>query len=133
MVLTLGIGADARHPTFVTIRASAPNDSDTREAGRRLDGHWQPHPNGSPPRQAGLPLKNPHEGREIGAVMGLMDDAKDTAEATGKKVGEWVDDTKERVSDKVDEVKADADLKAAEAHKDAVDAKNEYKEDLRSS
>ena len=29
--------------------------------------------------------------------MGLMDDAKDTAEATGKKVGEWVDDTKERI------------------------------------
>jgi hypothetical protein len=44
-----------------------------------------------------------------------------------------VDDTKERVSDKVDEVKADADVKAAEAHRDAVDAKNEYKEDLRNS
>jgi hypothetical protein len=65
--------------------------------------------------------------------MGLMDDAKDTAEATGKKVGEMMDDTKERVSDKVDEMKADADVKAAEAHKDAVDAKNEYKEDLRNS
>lgn len=65
--------------------------------------------------------------------MGLMDDAKDTADATGKKVGEWADDTKERVSDKVDEVKADADVKAAEAHKDAVDAKNDYKEDLRTS
>jgi len=56
--------------------------------------------------------------------MGLMDDAKDTAEATGKKVGEWVDDTKERISDKVDEV---------EAHRDAVENKNEYKEDLRNS
>ena len=65
--------------------------------------------------------------------MGLMDDAKDTAEATGKKVGEWADDTKERISDKVDEVKADADLKAAEKNKEAVDAKNEYKEDLRQS
>ena len=65
--------------------------------------------------------------------MGLMDDAKDTADATGKKVGEWVDDTKERASDKMDEVKADADLKAAEAHRDAVDAKNDYKEDLRST
>ena len=65
--------------------------------------------------------------------MGLMDDAKDTAEATADKVGEMMDDTKERVSDKVDEMKADADVKAAEAHKDAVDAKNEYKEDLRNS
>ena len=65
--------------------------------------------------------------------MGLMDDAKDAAEATGKKVGEWADDTKERISDKVDEVKADADLKAAEKNKEAVDAKNDYKEDLRQS
>ena len=65
--------------------------------------------------------------------MGLMDDAKDAADATGKKVGEWADDTKERISDKVDEVKADADVKAAEKHKEAVDAKNDYKEDLRQS
>jgi hypothetical protein len=65
--------------------------------------------------------------------MGLMDDAKDTAEATGKKVGEWADDTKERISDKVDEVTADADVKKAEAHRDAVESKNEYKEDLRQS
>jgi hypothetical protein len=66
-------------------------------------------------------------------IMGLMDDAKDAAEATGKKVGEWADDTKERISDKVDEVKADADVKAAEAHRDSVEKKNEYKEDLRQS
>lgn len=70
--------------------------------------------------------------------MGLMDDAKDAAEATGKKVGEWVDDTRERISDKVDEAKADgkvaaaeADLKKAEAERDATEAKNEYKERLR--
>jgi hypothetical protein len=63
--------------------------------------------------------------------MGVLDDAKDAAEATGKKVGEWADDTKERVSDKVDEVKADADVKKAEADRDRVEAKNEYKEKLR--
>lgn len=63
--------------------------------------------------------------------MGLMDDAKDAAEATGKKVGEWADDTKERVSDKVDEVQADADVAKAEAERDATKAKNEYKEKLR--
>ena len=70
--------------------------------------------------------------------MGFLDDAKDAAEATGKKVGEWADDTKERVSDKVDEMQADAevkraegDVKKAEAERYATEAKNEYKEKLR--
>ncbi len=63
--------------------------------------------------------------------MGLLDDAKDAAEATGKKIGEWADDTKERVSDKVDEMKAEADVKRAEAERDATKAKNDYKEQLR--
>ncbi|WP_309620501.1 hypothetical protein, partial [Salinibacterium sp.] len=56
----------------------------------------------------------------------------------GKKVGEFADDTKERVSDKVDEVKADAevkraegDVKRAEAERDSTKAKNDFKEDLR--
>jgi hypothetical protein len=62
-----------------------------------------------------------------------MDDAKDAAEATGKKVGEWADDTKERISDKADEMQADADVKKAEAHRDTVEEKNEYKERLRES
>ena len=64
-------------------------------------------------------------------IMGFMDDAKDAADATGKKVGEFVDDTKERVSDKVDEMKADADVSRAEKERDATHAKNEYKESLR--
>jgi hypothetical protein len=70
--------------------------------------------------------------------MGLMDDAKDAAEATGKKIGEFVDDTKERVSDKVDEMQADAevgraeaDVKRAEAERDVTKAKNEFKENMR--
>lgn len=70
--------------------------------------------------------------------MGLMDDAKDAAEATGKKIGQFADDTKERISDKVDEVKADgevhkaeADVKRAEAERDATEVKNDYKETLR--
>ena len=63
--------------------------------------------------------------------MGVMDNAKDAAEATGKKVGEWVEDTKERVGDKVDEVQADAEVKRAEADRDATKAKNDYKENLR--
>ena len=47
--------------------------------------------------------------------MGFIDDAKDAAAATGKKIGEAVDDAKERVSDKADEVKADAEVKRAES------------------
>lgn len=63
--------------------------------------------------------------------MGFMDTAKDAAEATGKKVGEAFDDAKERVSDSVDEMRADAEVKKAEAERDAVHAKNEHKENLR--
>lgn len=63
--------------------------------------------------------------------MGFLENAKDAADATGKKVGEWVDDTKERVSDKADESRADADVKRAESERDQVRAKNEYKEKLR--
>jgi hypothetical protein len=66
-------------------------------------------------------------------IMGAVDDAKDAAEATGKKIGEWVDDVKERVGDKVDEAKADSKVKQAEAERDATKAKNDYKEDLRNS
>jgi hypothetical protein len=63
--------------------------------------------------------------------MGFMDSAQDAADATGKKIGETIDDTKERVSDKVDEMQADADVKRAEAERDAVHAKNEHKENMR--
>jgi hypothetical protein len=63
--------------------------------------------------------------------MGFMDNAQDAADATGKKVGEFVDDTKERVSDKIDEIQADAEVKRAEAERDAVHAKNDYKENMR--
>ena len=63
--------------------------------------------------------------------MGLLDDAKDAAQATGKKTGETVDDAKERISDKADEAKADADVKKAERERDATVKKNEYKESLR--
>jgi hypothetical protein len=69
--------------------------------------------------------------QEEGRIMGFIDDAKDAAEATGKKVGEAFDDAKERVSDKVDEVQADAKVRQAEKERDATQAKNEYKEELR--
>ncbi|WP_029144767.1 hypothetical protein [Microbacterium luticocti] len=63
--------------------------------------------------------------------MGIADDAKDAAETLGRKAkGAW-EDAKDRVGDKVDEVKADADVKRAEAERDAVHAKNDMKEKLR--
>jgi vacuolar-type H+-ATPase subunit H len=63
--------------------------------------------------------------------MGLMDDAKDALDATGKKIGRAVDDAKDRIEDKSDEAKADAKVKHAEAERDATEAKNDYKSALR--
>ena len=63
--------------------------------------------------------------------MGFMDEAKDTAETAGRKLGDAVEDTKDRIGDKVDEVKADADVKAAEKNRDAVHQKNDLKESIR--
>jgi len=63
--------------------------------------------------------------------MGLMDDAKDTAQTAGRKLGDAVDDTKDRIGDKVDEMQADADVRKAERERDAVHAKNEANQKLR--
>jgi hypothetical protein len=73
-------------------------------------------------------------------IMGALDNIKDAAEATGKKLGRAADDAKERISDAVDSKKADADVKKAEADvkkaeadRDATNKKNDFKEDLRNS
>lgn len=63
--------------------------------------------------------------------MGLMDDAKDVAKTAGRKVGDAVEDAKDRVGDKLDEVKADAEVRRAEHERDAVHAKNDLKEQMR--
>lgn len=63
--------------------------------------------------------------------MGIMDDAKDVAETTGRKIKEAWEDTTDRVGDKVDEMKADAEVRNAEADRDRVEAKNDVKEKLR--
>jgi hypothetical protein len=63
--------------------------------------------------------------------MGIIDDAKSAAETAGRKVkGAW-DDTTDRIGDKIDEAKADAELKKAEANKESVEKRNELKEQLR--
>ncbi len=70
--------------------------------------------------------------------MGIVDDAKDALDATGKKIGRVAEDATERVSDRVDELKADAhvkqaeaDVKKAEAERDSTHAKNDLKANLR--
>lgn len=63
--------------------------------------------------------------------MGFADDAKETLDAAGKKVGRAVEDAKEHISDKIDEVKADANVKKAEAERDSTKAKNDAKAKLR--
>ncbi len=65
--------------------------------------------------------------------MGFMDDAKQTAEAVGEKIKDAWEDTTDRAGDKVDEMKADAEVKKAEAERDSVKTRNDIKEDLRDS
>lgn len=63
--------------------------------------------------------------------MGFLDDAKDVAETAGRKVKETWEDTADRVGDKVDEKKADAEVKKAEAERESVQQRNDLKERLR--
>ena len=63
--------------------------------------------------------------------MGFIDDAKDAAETAGRKIKDGFEDTVDRIHDKVDEVKADAEVRKAEHDRDRVEAKNDLKEKLR--
>ncbi|MBN9153667.1 MAG: hypothetical protein J0J05_06775 [Microbacterium sp.] len=63
--------------------------------------------------------------------MGIMDDAKDAAETAGRKIKDAWDDTADRIGDKVDEAKADAEVKKAEAEKESVERRNEAKAAMR--
>ncbi len=62
---------------------------------------------------------------------GFKENLKEAAEATTQKISRAVEDFKDRASDKADEVEADAKLRKAEADKESVEKKNEYKESLR--
>jgi hypothetical protein len=65
--------------------------------------------------------------------MGIMDDAKETAETAGRKIKDKWEDTTDAIGDKFDEAKADADVKKAEAERDSVKTRNELKEKMRDS
>ena len=65
--------------------------------------------------------------------MGFMEDAKETAETAGRKIEDKWEDTTDAIGDKIDEKKADADVKKAEAERDSVQTRNELKEKMRNS
>ncbi len=65
--------------------------------------------------------------------MGFADDAKATAEAVGDKIQDTWEDTTDRIGDKFDEMKAEGEVKKAEAERDSVKARNDFKEDMRDS
>lgn len=65
--------------------------------------------------------------------MGFMEDAKQTAETAGRKIQDKWEDTADAIGDKIDEKKADADVKKAEAERDSVQTRNELKEQMRNS
>jgi hypothetical protein len=65
--------------------------------------------------------------------MGIMDDAKETAETAGRKIQDKFEDTADAIGDKIDEAKADADEQKAEAERDSVRKRNELKEKMRDS
>ncbi|MGA1827821.1 hypothetical protein [Microbacterium sp.] len=62
-----------------------------------------------------------------------MEDAKQTAETAGRKIQDKWEDTTDAIGDKIDEKKADADVKKAEAERDSVQTRNELKEQMRNS
>ena len=63
--------------------------------------------------------------------MGFAEDAKETAETAGRKIKDAWDDTTDRIGDKVDEMKADGEVKKAEAERDSVKTRNDLKEQMR--
>lgn len=65
--------------------------------------------------------------------MGFIDDAKKTADAVGEKIKDTWEDATDRIGDKVDEAKAEGEVKKAEAERDSVKTRNQIKEELRDS
>jgi len=63
--------------------------------------------------------------------MGFIDDAKETAETAGRKIQDAWEDTTDKVGDKVDAAKADANLKKAQAEKESVETRNDVKAHIR--
>ena len=63
--------------------------------------------------------------------MGFIDDAKETAETAGRKIQDAWEDTTDKIGDKVDAAKADANVKKAEAERESVETRNDIKARMR--
>lgn len=63
--------------------------------------------------------------------MGFIDDAKDAAQTAGRKAKEAWEDTADGIGDRIDEAKADAQVRKAEAEKESVERRNDLKEQMR--
>lgn len=63
--------------------------------------------------------------------MGIGDDAREAFAAAGERVKHEFGQAKDRLDDKSDEVRADAQVRHAEAEKESVEKRNEVKEALR--
>ena len=63
--------------------------------------------------------------------MGFTDDAKETAETAGRKIQDAWEDMADKVGDKVDAAKADANVKKAQAEKESVETRNDIKAHMR--
>jgi len=63
--------------------------------------------------------------------MSILEDNREKLEAAGEKIKHGFHENVDRLGDKVDEIKANAEVRKAEMKRDSVEEKNEYKEDLR--
>ena len=63
--------------------------------------------------------------------MGFIEDAKETADTAGRKIQDAWEDMTDKVGDKVDAAKADANVKKAEAEKSSVETRNDIKAHIR--
>ena len=63
--------------------------------------------------------------------MSILEDTKEKLHNAGEDIRERWDETSDRASDKMDEMKAAGHLKEAEIEHDAVKQKNDYRESLR--
>jgi len=63
--------------------------------------------------------------------MGFIEEAKETAETAGRKIQDAWEDTTDKLGDKVDAAKADANVKKAEAEKSSVETRNDIKAHMR--
>lgn len=69
--------------------------------------------------------------RRMELIMGVVDDAEDTARSAAREATRTVEDSVDRVKDKADEITAEAKVKTAEVELDSVSHRSRAKKSLR--